>query len=694
MSFENTVLPGSLFNEIFGEITMYKFIDDDFKDGVKSLEVGLNKTTTMITTSTGHTYGGYKIYTQEDMLVNLKKCIRATFYTEVTVPDDAQVFIANDYCETDQIVIMEFKPIIELPFWEDPEFCKEAIKVDATNIKYMKNITDQMWIEAISRDINVLKDIEYPTEEMCLAGLNKSWFAFTHIKNPTYAICLAAIKKDVYILKYIPKHMLTEEIYMEVINKTPIAIFSIPTDFLTMSLVKFAVSKNPVFLSRSELKDFLCEELYLVAVTADGNAIQYVPKVDTTYNIMLAAVTSKGKSIDYLDATEQTEELCIAAVTSDYAALPHCIFKSDRVYDAAFASNVNAIKFIPESKWTSDMIQKALIGNPDLVSLLKKVPDAYVNDKLRLDPIYILNIDEPTEDQLLIVAKANPKVLQQVDEKFITEKIKLECIKKDPSSHRLFSNPSEQMLIQAVKCRWQEIHNIKNPSEAVAIEVVKQNGMAIQYILNKTSTVCMEALTQNKQCYIFIGSDMTEEVALHLVKISGYMIRNVPERLRTAQVCLEAVKTDAYAILQIRLNTFDPETRFMIEETALKVNGLTLIYINNKTFKHCKIALESNIKAIRHINQDLPKEQIEELCWYCIKKDATIFEDVKYKTVEMYLYVVSKFAHMIRHFDDNKVDEQLYLHASLINPDCVGLIKNEAIKNRCKKVINVLAYKN
>jgi len=101
-------------------------------------------------------------------------------------------------------------------------------------------------------------------------------------------------------------------------------------------------------------------------------------------------------------------------------------------------------------------------------------------------------------------------------------------------------------IAMAQKCN----HEITTEEEALA-SMDPNDDFALSHIPVKlrTAKVCLEAVKENPEALPCVPEEhMTEELCLEAVKHQGWALRFVPDELKTAEVCLEAVKKHGTAL--------------------------------------------------------------------------------------------------------------------------------------------------
>jgi flagellar hook assembly protein FlgD len=87
-------------------------------------------------------------------------------------------------------------------------------------------------------------------------------------------------------------------------------------------------------------------------------------------------------------------------------------------------------------------------------------------------------------------------------------------------------------------------------SKQVYMETVSKRGLSLEFVPEKykTADLCMVAVMENSDAIAFVPeSVLTEEICLAAVKKKGNSLKHIPEKFKTLEVCLAAVKDTGYA---------------------------------------------------------------------------------------------------------------------------------------------------
>ena len=147
---------------------------------------------------------------------------------------------------------------------------------------------------------------------------------------------------------------------------------------------------------------------------------------------------------------------------------------------------------------------------------------------------------------------------------------------------------------------------------------VKEHSWAFKQIPDKmkTAKLCLDAVQLNPQVLEYVSENMkTHELCLSAVKGFGRMLRCVPEKLKTAELCLVAVNEEGLALESVPKKLKTAELCL----AAVKKNGSALDYVPNdlKTVEVCLAAVKKDGSALYYVPNDL---KTIEVCLAAVKK--------------------------------------------------------------------------
>ena len=147
-------------------------------------------------------------------------------------------------------------------------------------------------------------------------------------------------------------------------------------------------------------------------------------------------------------------------------------------------------------------------------------------------------------------------------------------------------NPTEEMVLEAIKYSAEAYLTIDKPSEAMQLAAVKQNGYAIRYIIDKgirpSEEMQLAAVTQCGDAIEYIidgGIHPSEALQLAAVTENGYAILHIidAEVIPSEEMQLTAVTQYGYAIQYIIKAGIVPSEA--VKLTAVKQDGYVIEYI-------------------------------------------------------------------------------------------------------------------
>jgi hypothetical protein len=160
----------------------------------------------------------------------------------------------------------------------------------------------------------------------------------------------------------------------------------------------------------------------------------------------------------------------------------------------------------------------------------------------------------------------------------------------------------------------------------------------------RSAAVCLAAVKQDGSALEDVPEELkTAKLCLEAVKQRGCALEFVPEELRTAELCLEAVKENGYALEYVPEELKTAELCLV----AVKQNGHALRYVPKelKTAKLCLEAVKENGEVLEFVPEEL---KTAELCLMAVQQKGWALKNVpeELKTTELCIaaYKESKYA--------------------------------------------------
>ena len=122
------------------------------------------------------------------------------YIVEVTIPDDAQVYVEKNKFKADKFILdLNNKIQIEdFDFWSDAEFCKMVVQQNEYALEFVTNQTEEICNLAIQQDAYALQFVNIPqTPELCRIAIEKRGRALQFVNIPqTEALCRLAVQEN------------------------------------------------------------------------------------------------------------------------------------------------------------------------------------------------------------------------------------------------------------------------------------------------------------------------------------------------------------------------------------------------------------------------------------------------------------------------------------------------------------------
>lgn len=160
------------------------------------------------------------------------------------------------------------------------------IKKNPELIKYTKNPTTEMCVEAVRRNINLLPYVK-TSDQFYIEIIKYYPEIFSNIQNLTYEFCIECVKQNCIILQYIPEKYHTYELCMDAVTHDGCCIiFSKNLDInicMTAMLNKKFYNKISLDKFVDVTKDeysILCDNVLLDKIDDFESRLLYIPNID------------------------------------------------------------------------------------------------------------------------------------------------------------------------------------------------------------------------------------------------------------------------------------------------------------------------------------------------------------------------------------------------------------------------------
>jgi len=358
-------------------------------------------------------------------------------------------------------------------------------------------------------------------------------------------------------------------------------------------LCELAVSQNGNVLQFVP-EERRTERMCFTAVSKDGYALQYVPEELRTERMCFTAVSNKGSALGYVSKELRTERMCFTAVSNNGYALQYVPeeLKTERMCFTAVSKDGNALQYVPEELKTERMCFTAV--SKDGYAL------QYVPEELKTEQIY------------LALVKNDGSALRVVPKELRTERMCFTAVSK--SGRALGYVPdemkTERMCFTAVSNYGSALGYVPEElkTERMCFTAVSKDGYALQYVPKEMQTerLCLMAVSQTARALAYVSKELrTERLCLTAVRESGRALGFVPEELRTERMCFTAVSNDGYA-LQFVPDELKTEKMCL---TAVSNSGYALGFVPEelKTERMCFTAVSNYSNALEYVPKELKR---------------------------------------------------------------------------------------
>jgi len=294
-----------------------------------------------------------------------------------------------------------------------------------------------------------------------------------------------------------------------------------------------AVNCNPHALAHVKNQT---EELCMQAASSYPDIIQYIRNL--TYEFCLRVVSKYSVRINLLPKEYLTYELCLASIkTSNNVRFIPLELLTEELCLTACKTHACNIMFIPPSKQTYE-IAELVLENKDF-DLLKHIFVDLLDYNLCLRAVrnMVLNLKHTPDKfktyDMCLQAVKKAGVLRYVLDKFIDYNMCIESVKGDPLNIEYIPDcfQTEELCWQAVK---------KQPS-------------VIRYVKNQTEELCLLAIADYKDNYLHCDKKFTNVYSFNLaaVKLNHRIIRWIPAKFQTTELCQIVIEKDPYLLNSI-----------------------------------------------------------------------------------------------------------------------------------------------
>jgi hypothetical protein len=184
------------------------------------------------------------------------------YYREVTIPDDAQVYIETNKFKADKMILSDRQEI-----WNNNDMCRLIVSAIGVYLYYVKNQTEEICKIALMQDGLALQYVPDKVPELCKIAVMQNGLALQYVEIQTYELCKIAVKQNGLALRYV--HDPIEEICKMAIEQDEKAFDYVKNQ--TVELSKLLIEKNPFLFDdlidqTSELSTIITKNTNLILI--------------------------------------------------------------------------------------------------------------------------------------------------------------------------------------------------------------------------------------------------------------------------------------------------------------------------------------------------------------------------------------------------------------------------------------------
>jgi hypothetical protein len=200
------------------------------------------------------------------------------------------------------------------------------------------------------------------TKDLCLLAVANNGYALKDCMIQDNEICITALKNDASALKYVYPHLRTAEIYRIAVSAGGRALESVPWDQQTAELCSIAVS-DCGYAIQSVRPDLLTDALCIQALMQCGQAIACIE--DQTEALCIMAINQSWRSIEYIRAESQTIAVCRHAIDQNVEAVKYIVSPSEELLLYCIDRNASSLLYISAEHQTESVCLRAVYHNDE-----------------------------------------------------------------------------------------------------------------------------------------------------------------------------------------------------------------------------------------------------------------------------------------------------------------------------------------
>lgn len=266
---------GKKFKETFPNKKFYKITNESEKHYDHQYTDGLNCDSNKLRAITCS--NGLYFTNKENLLYWIEQKFNgscAKYLREVEILDDSIVCVEdekNGKFKTDMFFLHKRTEISDCDVWNDLEFCKMALKKDKKYMTYIKNTSDEIYLELLSLGyVTDVVDIQNRSLALKMSILKNFPGKFKDMNDQTLELCNLAVKLDNSNIQYVDEQTL-EQCWIS-LRKNPYNFKYIKYPTIEMTIFALVCNPNNICYVKNKTED-LTNLILQLSKESDDNAL-------------------------------------------------------------------------------------------------------------------------------------------------------------------------------------------------------------------------------------------------------------------------------------------------------------------------------------------------------------------------------------------------------------------------------------
>jgi len=382
---------------------------------------------------------------------------------------------------------------------------------------------------------------------------------------------------------------------------------------------------------------------------------QFLKKIKYAYNALMRTVTIPQDAIVYIDNDEYVSDKLILDETIN---IEDWEIWNDMTFCKEIINTHSAfLKYVKNP--TEELIKNTVTKDSFVIECVKNPSDEICLLALENSPYAFRYIKRPSELICMRGIHLNVNNICTIPEDILTPEMCSLAINIDP------------LILRFIKNKHQTIE--------LCLEAVKLNAGAIIHVENVTAEFYMEAIKINPFVIRHINAaQLTFEMYFEAVTRMGILLKFVPTKWKTEEMCKVAVINDGLALKYCRRDYTD-EYNNEIEQIAFQNNPKAIEFIKNITNDMIKKVKQEYPELLDKIKLIDKLDGNDETLLSMVQKVPSMILNIDNPKKELILEALSKNGLLLKSLKlnmYNENDSDIYITAVKNNPNALEFIEN------------------